>query len=95
MIFSLKEMLIQAHFGERPFSHGAKEKYIQFKHKTLPEYAVLEETGPDHEKTFTIGVYLKKVLLGSGKGHSKKEAEQAAAKMALKKINAKKIKKKK
>ncbi len=39
--------------------------------------------GPDHERIFTIGVYCDNKLIGTGKGHSKKEAEQLAAKDAL------------
>lgn len=66
------------------------QEYIQSKHKTLPEYKVLVESGPDHLKTFETGVYLRKTLLGRGKGHSKKEAEQSAAKQALRKIRQKK-----
>lgn len=62
------------------------QEYIQSKHKTLPDYKVTKESGPDHEKVFEIGVYLKKTLLGKGTGRSKKEAEQAAAKVALKKL---------
>jgi len=48
-----------------------------------PEYRVEKETGPDHDKTFYVSVYLKKNLMGKGKGKSKKEAEQKAAKEAL------------
>jgi ribonuclease-3 len=42
--------------------------------------------GPDHAKTFEIEVAISSELLGSGSGKSKKEAEQAAAKDALKRI---------
>ncbi len=66
------------------------QEYIQSAHRALPEYRVLAETGPDHEKVFEIAVYLKKTLLGSGTGRSKKEAEQVAARKALKAINEKK-----
>lgn len=46
-------------------------------------YAVVSESGPDHNKTFNINVYLNSNLLASGKGRSKKEAEQDAARKAL------------
>ncbi len=62
------------------------QEIIQGKYKLLPEYRVTKETGPDHNKTFEIGVYFKKKLLGRGNGKSKKEAEQEAAKNAYKKI---------
>jgi ribonuclease-3 len=66
------------------------QEYIQAEYKRLPEYKLLNESGPDHEKIFEIGVYNKKSLLGKGSGHSKKEAEQAAAKEALKKLKTRK-----
>lgn len=49
-----------------------------------PQYHVLNEEGPDHDKTFTIGVFVSKQLKGQGKGHSKQEAEGAAAAEAVK-----------
>ncbi|UWG96153.1 ribonuclease III [Dehalobacter sp. DCM] len=47
-------------------------------------YKILEETGPDHDKLFTAGVYLRGELQGKGTGKTKKEAEQQAARFALK-----------
>ncbi len=49
-----------------------------------PIYEVLEEKGPDHAKTFTVGVYLDKELVAKGTGSSKNEAQQKAAENALK-----------
>lgn len=49
-------------------------------------YEVLREIGPDHDKIFEIAVMISGQLLGSGIGKSKKEAEQLAAKQALKKL---------
>ena len=46
---------------------------------STPQYKVLGEDGPDHDKTFTVGVYVGKQLKGQGSGHSKQEAEGAAA----------------
>jgi ribonuclease-3 len=51
--------------------------------QTTPEYRLAKETGPDHDKTFYVEVYLRGTLLGKGKGKSKKVAEQMAAKEAL------------
>lgn len=48
-----------------------------------PSYKTLKEEGPDHDKRFTIGVYLEKELVVSGGGNSKQEAEQDAARKAL------------
>ncbi len=48
-----------------------------------PVYSVLEEVGPDHEKIFTVGVFLDDELVAKGQGRSKQDAEQAAAKAGL------------
>lgn len=66
------------------------QELIQSEYQTLPEYKIISESGPDHEKRFEIGVYLKKNLLGTGEGRSKKEAEVIAARKALKTIKEKK-----
>jgi ribonuclease-3 len=52
--------------------------------KITPNYNVLEEWGPDHDKHFKVGVYLKDSLCAVGEGSSKQEAEESAAKQALK-----------
>lgn len=62
------------------------QEVIQSKHKTIPVYTVIDEKGPDHDKTFKIQVCIGKKQLGIGTGKSKKEAEQNAAKNALEKI---------
>ena len=49
-------------------------------------YRMIGEEGPDHNKTFLAEVQLNGVQVGTGSGHSKKEAEQSAAKAALKKL---------
>ena len=48
------------------------------------EYRIVSETGPDHDKTFLVEVYLDSNRIGTGSGHSKKQAEQAAAHDAMK-----------
>lgn len=48
-----------------------------------PYYQVLDATGPDHNKTFTIAVVISGNELGRGEGPSKKEAQQAAAQHAI------------
>ncbi len=50
-----------------------------------PHYEVLRESGPDHAREFTVGVYLGSVQLAQGEGRSKQDAEQAAAREALEK----------
>lgn len=55
-----------------------------------PQYRVIEETGPDHDKQFTLGVYVGNELMGTGNGPSKQIAQQQAARAALAKYAAKK-----
>lgn len=52
-----------------------------------PRYQVLTETGPDHDKLFTVGLYVGEKLIAEGRGHSKQEAEQEAARQGLNKQN--------
>ncbi len=49
-----------------------------------PAYKVLSESGPDHDKHFTVGIFFGGDLIAEGKGKSKQEAEQSAAQSALK-----------
>jgi len=62
------------------------QKLTQKKFESLPEYEVVEEYGPEHEKVFTVSVAADGKILGYGKGRSKKKAEQDAASAALKKL---------
>lgn len=61
-------------------------EYLQGRGLGMPRYDVLDESGPDHNKTFTVCVYCMGENMGVGRGLSKKEAEQIAAEAALKKI---------
>lgn len=63
------------------------QEYIQSRYKVLPNYQIVEESGPEHQKEFTISVLLGKEILGTGNGTSKKQAEEQAAKKALEKID--------
>ncbi len=55
-------------------------------------YSVHDERGPSHNKTFMVRVYMDEILMGEGEGRSKKEAEQHAAEIALKKLAKKSMK---
>lgn len=48
-----------------------------------PDYRVLEEVGPDHDKTFTVGVFVAGKEMGRGQGTSKQHAQQTAARQAI------------
>ncbi|MDR2771887.1 MAG: ribonuclease III [Elusimicrobiota bacterium] len=67
------------------------QEIAQSQYAILPEYKVLKETGPEHNKCFEMAVYLKKKLLGTGTGYSKKEAEQIAAQQAISNIKGMKL----
>lgn len=53
-----------------------------------PVYKVLDEVGPDHDKVFTLGVFVGDKLMGKGTGPSKQNAQQVAARAALVKYKA-------
>lgn len=63
---------------------SALQEFVQKKKWLLPQYKVLKELGPRHEKLFVIGVKIKGKIMGEGRGMNKKEAEQKAAEEALK-----------
>jgi ribonuclease-3 len=61
-------------------------EYSQSEKLELPRYEILSETGPGHNKTFHVAVYIGDDKYGEGEGKSKKNAEQMAAKRALSSI---------
>lgn len=64
------------------------QERVQRKPGQTLEYTLLSESGPDHNKTFTMNVLLNGQEIGQGSGRTKKEAEQAAAKCALERMEA-------
>lgn len=60
------------------FQHKAQEV-----ESLTPAYRILSQTGPDHDKKFTVGLYLNEEKVAEGQGHSKQEAEQSAAQKGL------------
>lgn len=61
------------------------QELAQSEEGLTPNYKVMDEEGPDHDKMFTIGVYIGDDLRGKGNGPSKQAAQQAAAEQALEK----------
>jgi len=61
----------------------ALQEVIQEKPGQTLSYQIIQESGPDHMKSFVVEVLLNGIAIGRGSGKSKKEAEQAAAKSAL------------
>jgi ribonuclease-3 len=64
------------------------QEWCQKHHNTLPHYETVQETGPDHHKMFEVELTIKGSVMGVGRGHSKKEAEQRAAQQALEQVGA-------
>ncbi|MDI7246341.1 MAG: ribonuclease III [Bacillota bacterium] len=62
------------------------QEFFQKREKSIPEYQVVGEEGPDHDKTFTVVVKSEDGPIGLGRGKTKKTAEQAAAAHALARI---------
>lgn len=60
------------------------QELAQEKVAITPMYRVVKESGPDHKKKFTVGVFLEEERVAEGEGYSKQEAEEEAAKKALK-----------
>ena len=76
----LKEIIKEGSFRDAKslFQEEAQERV-----NITPTYRVLKESGPDHNKIFIIGVYLRKELIAEGQGSSKQEGEDLAARAAL------------
>lgn len=62
------------------------QEWCQQRYEALPRYVLVKESGPDHQKFFEVDVEIEGKVAGSGRGHSKKEAEQMAARQALEKV---------
>lgn len=61
------------------------QEEMQSEHRESVTYKVVDEIGPAHDKYFKVHVFFDDICIGEGEGHSKKEAEQNAAKDALNK----------
>ncbi|MDR0617641.1 MAG: ribonuclease III [Endomicrobium sp.] len=62
------------------------QEIAQRLYKKIPDYRIIKEFGPDHNKKFEAAVFVNSELSGNGVGNSKKEAHQAAAQKALKNV---------
>ena len=63
------------------------QEWCQQKCFTIPEYRLVSESGPDHEKVFDVEVSIQGVIRGRGIGYNKKSAEQEAAKYAYSRVS--------
>ena len=62
------------------------QEIVQERAGVTPHYEVVSESGPDHDKQFTVGVFIGNEEVARGEGKSKQEAEQSAAQEGLNKM---------
>jgi len=96
--FEAAQRVVEAHFTPwldraprllvRGESKNRLQEYLQAHYGETPEYVLVDETGPDHAKTFTMEVWFRGRPLGRGSGSSKKTAEKMAAAEALERLAA-------
>lgn len=79
----IPEELDRTKVGTQSDYKTALQEIIQKNREEKIEYVLVKEAGPDHNKAFTVEVHLNSNVIGTGKGRSKKQAEQFAAKEAL------------
>jgi ribonuclease III len=82
-------LLLASEDGERISESDRKsalQEFLQGKGGQLAEYRLAGESGPDHQKTFLVEVWVKGERMSSAEGSTKKEAEQKAARQALEKL---------
>jgi ribonuclease-3 len=83
------ELLALDQTGGRPVQEDFKtrlQEYCQSRIDMLPQYNVTAESGPDHRKVFEVELTIDGRVCGMGRGHTKKAAEQAAAREALERL---------
>ncbi len=87
--FEVVSRLFQDSVEENDFPRDSKTELQEISQSVFgqtPEYRVLNEEGPPHERTFTVEVRIPSNLTGRGKGRSKRQSEQSAARDALRKL---------
>lgn len=81
LIYSSKREIVAD--ASRGNFKGELLELVQAQGGSFPRYEVMAETGPDHDKVFSVNVYIGSEKAGTGSGSTKKEAEQQAAAAAL------------
>ncbi len=82
------ELVAEAPIGALKSPKSRLQEYTQRRSGDRPSYRLLDATGPDHEKSFRIEVWVDGELLGVGEGPSRRTAETAAAAQAIERIRA-------
>lgn len=80
-LFEKTEKIVKMRLWQDPKSRF--QELAQEHHNMTPTYATLGQEGPDHDRIFTVGVFIGKEKVGEGKGRAKQEAEQEAALHAI------------
>lgn len=80
-LFAKTEEIVEKRLWQDPKSRF--QELAQEQASVTPTYETLSQEGPDHDRVFTIGAFLRKELVAEGKGRSKQEAEQEAAEKAI------------
>ena len=86
-----KEIIVAEDFVNHK---SALLEYLQGKLHTVPEYVLVEESGPEHQKLFTTEVHVNGKVYGRGQGGNKKKAEQEASRVTLEMLLAENAEKK-
>lgn len=82
-LFPKTDEIVEKRLWQDPKSRF--QELAQEHHSVTPTYQTLSQEGPDHDRVFTIGVFLGKEKVAEGQGRSKQEAEQSAAEAAIEK----------
>lgn len=82
------ELSAEAPIGTLKSPKSRLQEYTQRRSGNRPTYRLLDATGPDHEKSFRIEVWVDGALLGIGEGPSRRTAETAAAAQAMERLRA-------
>ena len=80
-LFAKTERIVEHRLWQDPKSRF--QELAQERESVTPVYETLSQSGPDHDRTFVIGVFLRQEKIAEGSGRSKQEAEQAAAEAAV------------
>lgn len=84
-LFDIFEKEIKS--GPPKDAKSSLQEFVQEEFKNSPIYKILKTEGPDHAKEFTVAIYIGNKEFGRGMGSSKQDAEEMAAKEALRKLN--------
>lgn len=80
-LFPKTDKIVEKRLWQDPKSRF--QELSQDKSSITPSYELVSQEGPDHDRIFTVGIYLKNEKVAEGKGRSKQEAEQDAAENAI------------